>query len=175
MDKMVGSSLTVCEEDIKNWFAKFPKHTKFIDVGCGAGKYGKMLKSMGYECVDGIEIYEPYIKKYNVNSKYRNIYIMDVMKFDKWNEYDVCIFGDVIEHLSIKDSQILIENLKTMNMKIFIQIPFMLGQKQQFGNKWEQHIQKDINLEVFNERYKDFQLLAKETKNNIEIGVFVHG
>ena len=61
-------SSTAFKEEIKRHIlANLPLHTKILDVGPGAGTYGSMLRD--YYQIDGLEIHEPYIDKFNLVAK----------------------------------------------------------------------------------------------------------
>lgn len=73
-----------------------------LDVGSGSGKYGNICKSIPQiKIIDSVEPTEKYIKDYNLNNIYTNIYqktIQDFIVQNCTNRYDVVIFGDVLEH-----------------------------------------------------------------------------
>ncbi len=88
-------------ENVKNIVRKY-NIKKVFDVGCGAGKYGKILEGIA-GIIDGCEPEKTYIDKLKPTG-YRNIYneyfdvpILD--KIEKEGRYDLTIFGDVLEHV----------------------------------------------------------------------------
>ena len=78
-----------------------PKHV--LDIGPGEGTYGRMRgPNQDWEAV---EIFEPYVARYNLTSIYDDVIIGDGLEFlertyDKW---DLIIMGDVVEHLVKED------------------------------------------------------------------------
>jgi 2-polyprenyl-3-methyl-5-hydroxy-6-metoxy-1,4-benzoquinol methylase len=77
----------------------FPnKDAKILDVG---GKYGMLLKEY-CSVIDGIAALEEavYLPQY-----YNEIFVMDVLDFDNFKNYDVVIFGDILEHIKTEDAQ----------------------------------------------------------------------
>ena len=69
--------------------------------------------------IDGVEIWEPYITKYNLVNKYNNIIVRDVREHDDFN-YDLVIFGDVLEHMSEEDAIKVWEKACKQNMQSFL-------------------------------------------------------
>ena len=75
----------------------FPKNTKILDVGAGIGTYSDLLKPRGYENMDCVEVFQPYIDQYDLKSKYNNVFNHNIVDSDiNFNEYDLVIFGDII-------------------------------------------------------------------------------
>jgi hypothetical protein len=76
---------------------------KLLDIGCGNGKYGEMIKSMAPSCHrTGIEIEPSYVDQFNLNEVYDELRIGDAwsMLRDNHSEFhDLCIIGDCIEHM----------------------------------------------------------------------------
>ncbi len=77
-----------------------PKEAKYIlDIGCGAGDNGEILKDMGY-VVDGITISEE--EKAVAGRIMRNVYVHNVetgLPKDITGKYDVIILSHVLEHI----------------------------------------------------------------------------
>ena len=76
-----------------------------LDVGPGEGHYLEFIKSFvgDHIKVDGIEIWEPYVEKFQLDKRYDNLYVGDVRNHDNF-EYDIVIFGDVLEHMAEQDA-----------------------------------------------------------------------
>lgn len=73
-----------------------------LDIGAGAGKHAQIIKQV-YNCqIDAVEPTKEYIKEYDLESLYTNVYNNDIngyIKNHSQNRYDLVIFGDVLEHL----------------------------------------------------------------------------
>jgi hypothetical protein len=86
------------QEDIK----------RALDVGCGYGKYGVLLREYleSHPVVDGVEAWEPYVKDHNLKGIYNKLFIDDVTNLsDKTlSVYDLVMMGDVIEHIEKKSA-----------------------------------------------------------------------
>ena len=153
------------KEDIKKYiYNKYDKNIKILDVGPGLGTYSILLSD--YKNIDAVEIYEPYVEKYNLKDKYNNVFISNIIDFD-FDFYDIIIMGDLIEHLSVKDSQKLLEKIYDKCNEIIVCVPFLL---KQFGleNKHEDHIQDDLTPTIMEKRYKNL----KPMWENNRIGVY---
>lgn len=81
--------------------------TRFLDVGAGSGKYGKMLNDLRTEekfdfYMDAVEPDLEYAKEYKLHEIYNYIYFENIYSFMSERQTyctNVVIFGDVLEHL----------------------------------------------------------------------------
>jgi hypothetical protein len=134
------------EETINFIKRKFNKDTLILDVGAGAGTYGELLKS-DFSRVDAIEVFEPYINQYELYTKYRNVFIDNIVTTNiNLDQYQLFILGDVFEHLSESDARILLDTLLATGAEIIISVPFNSVQGEVFGNPFEQHRQPKLSL-----------------------------
>lgn len=155
--------------DVKNHIINnIPNYYKVLDVGAGSGKYGIMLNQY-FDNIDAIEIYEPYIYKFELHNIYRNIYNTNIIDFDI-SSYDYIILGDIIEHLSIKDAQELLGYINNSGKKCIIAIPYQMEQGKVGGNIYETHLQSDLTTRNFIERYPYMKLLF----NNELYGYYIN-
>lgn len=149
--------------------AYFPKGAKILDIGPGTGKYSDLLS--GYDNMDCIEIFEPYIQWYELHTKYKKIYCQNVVDFDFLEHaYELVIMGDIMEHLSIADATMVINSIVASGAKIFIIVPFEYEQDEVRGNKYEAHLQPDLTAQIVIERYSDLIPLHITEKAGIFIG-----
>lgn len=100
--------------------------TDFLDVGCGHGKWGYLLKTYRWSPtslvrVTGIDLFEPHIQ----SLEKRGIY--DVLKVASATElpfedksFDSAIACEVLEHLSQPDGPKLIAELKRVCRQSFV-------------------------------------------------------
>ena len=84
------------------------KDTKILDVGPGDGAYSIYLRDIGYK-IDCIEIWEPYVQKFDLVNKYDNVIIDDIRDIDI-SSYDYIIMGDVLENESVVVATMQIDN-----------------------------------------------------------------
>lgn len=115
-----------------------------LDVGPGFGTFSDVLKSNGYAgSIDAVEIWQPYIDKYSLNSKYNKIYNEDIRNWKNFN-YDVVLYGDILEHMSKEDAILVWENTKKYAKNAVITIPIIhYPQGASEGNPYEEHVKDD--------------------------------
>ena len=91
-----GSSVDRGKIIFLDWlFDNVEKHERILDVGFGAGTYGKLLKTFYYENIDGIDTWPEEIESMGLNYIYDNIFIENVLDFE-FDHYDLIIMGDVL-------------------------------------------------------------------------------
>ena len=73
------------------------KHDRMLDIGCGSGTYAKLFPEAEW---DGVEVWLPYLEKYNLKELYKNLYVEDARTWEPTATYDVAIAGDVLEHMT---------------------------------------------------------------------------
>lgn len=115
------------------------------DVGPGEGTYYDLMK---WSTIDafwvGVEIWEPYIKQYDLRSKYVEVINDDVrnVRFadDAWAD-KLIIFGDVLEHMPEDDARQLILRAKKHFRWILVSLPIVHApQGEVNGNPYEAHL-----------------------------------
>jgi len=123
-----------------------------LDIGIGFGKYGFLTREYngGFYLpedekkllvVDGIEIYEPYVQPIH-RLIYDNIYMGNVSEVIKTlGVYDLILCIDMLEHMTLADGFLLLEDIKQHSKKALIAIPrYPSPQEALFGNEHEKHI-----------------------------------
>jgi SAM-dependent methyltransferase len=77
--------------------------TSILDVGAGAGKNGRLIREMGYKgTLECLEPTKEYIQNYNLKNLYDVVHEANIDTFMDTQfkfQYDLVIFGDVLEHL----------------------------------------------------------------------------
>lgn len=147
----------------------FKKNIKILDVGAGAGTYSDYLKPLGFENIDCVEVFEDYINNYNLSSKYSKVILGNIIDVDvNFNEYDLIILGDVLEHISELNAIQFISKIE--NIPTIIAVPFESPQGEHFNNKYEIHLQDDLTLENFVSRFKNFHPICLR----FDYGVFIN-
>ena len=151
------ASLNVGKSESVSWISKnFSKGSTCLDVGACDGKWADLLND--YLIMDGIEIYAPNIGKHKLTGKYRKVHLGDIREFT-YKHYDLIIFGDVLEHMSVEDAQKVIEYAYPRCRDMIIAVPYCYPQDDRDGNPFEVHVQDDLTPENFMERYKGFKVL----------------
>jgi len=155
------TSYPLYKDSIRNWFLNHvPLYAKILDVGAGCGTYSDLLSGYGYK-MDAVEIWKPYIDKYELNKKYGVVYNKNILGMPAafYKKYDFFILGDVLEHLSEMEGQWLITFLEMSKKKFLVAIPYQMEQDEYEGNKYETHLQPDLTPDIMKQRYPDLELL----------------
>jgi len=137
------------------------KESKILDVGPGVGTYSELLKPYDYH-IDGLEIYDGYVTAYELDKKYKNIFIGNIVDWDI-SSYDFVILGDVLEHLSIDDSHNVLDRCKN----VLVAVPYLCPQggvdfhygEHHLINPYEKHHQADLTPMIVMERYPQLGLV----------------
>jgi len=153
---MPSSTSFFKKETISYIVKNYPTDCKILDVGAGIGTYSDLLKPRGYLNMDCVEVYQPYIDEYDLKAKYNNVYNQDITKSDiDFNQYDLVIFGDIIEHLSEEDALSVLNKIKN-ETSVIVAVPFDAVQGEHFGNIHETHLQDKLTFDHFIKTYKNY-------------------
>lgn len=151
------ASLDIGKTESVKWIHDhFQKGATCLDVGACDGKWGKLLND--YLKMDCVEIYEPNIRKHQLWNIYGIVFNYDVREME-YDNYDLIIFGDVLEHMSVEDAQKVIAYAEPRCRDFLIAVPYQWTNRSHYGNPWEVHIQDDLTPENVLERYKNIQPL----------------
>lgn len=147
------------KQDIVEYICQhFPHGSTCLDVGACDGKWHSLL---GHHLVmDAVEIFEPNVSYYNLADRYRHVYTCDVYDL-AYDWYDLIIFGDVIEHMTIERAQTVLNYAEQRCHDMIIGVPYLYKQEPLYGNEYERHIQDDLTEKIFKERYPGYEILAK--------------
>jgi hypothetical protein len=145
-----------------------------VDIGPGAGAYSKLLRKSDqyWTCV---EIWAPYVERYKLHELYNKVIIADVLHWEATYS-DVCICGDVIEHLSFLDAKKALRKLRRASEYVVISIPLSFyPQGEAEGNPYERHIDPDWSYDkVLNLGGQPFMFKSFMDAGGTKIGVFVY-
>lgn len=122
---------------------------RVLDIGVGQGTYSDLLRSAGLchhtEWV-GIEVWQPYISKYDLMRKYHVIINQDVRTLDwhRMGRYDVAFVGDILEHMTKPDAiEVMDQILKHVEVAI-VSVPVVYWpQEEHDNNPHERHVKPD--------------------------------
>ncbi len=129
-----------------------------LDVGACDGKWFGLLND--YLRMDAVEIFAPNITNHRLRDKYRRVLNCDIIEYEyRW--YDLVIFGDVLEHMTVRDAQDVLAYARRHCHDYIIGIPFEYPQAEIYGNPYERHIQDDLTPELFAQRYPDHELIVQ--------------
>ena len=151
------SSFGEGKEFVTGWVhGRFEKGATCLDVGACDGIWYKRLGD--YLVMDAVEVYKPNIERNGLEGMYRSVFCGDIANYEyEW--YDLIIFGDVIEHMSVDTAQRVLEYAKSRCKDMIVSVPFLYRQGASYGNQWEAHIQEDLTPEVFERRYPDLKMI----------------
>ena len=143
------------KEVIVKWLKEdFPEGSTALDVGACDGKWVKLLGD--HFVMDAVEAFGPNAA--SLPPTYKRVFVTDIADHDyEW--YDLIIFGDVIEHMSVEKAQKVINYAWPRCKDMVIAVPYQYPQEAIYGNPWEVHIQDDLTPEIFNDRYPGFKLV----------------
>ena len=126
-----------------------------LDVGSGKGHYLEFIKGFigDHIKVDGVEIWEPYVEKFQLDKRYDNLYIGDVRNHENF-DYDLVIFGDVLEHMSEEDAVQVWNKASQQARYAIISIPIIHHpQGVHDDTSYEVHVEEDWNTERVLEKF----------------------
>ncbi len=120
------------------------KPQTLLDIGTGAGKYGKMLRSIAPDCRRvGVEMEPSYIRDYQLAELYHEIRPIDaatLMTTTHDEFHDLVILGDCIEHMP-KSTGLDLLNFLTYRAKyVLVLVPEFCIQGSVNGVGSESHV-----------------------------------
>lgn len=146
------ASYSIGKTEVAAWIREnFPSGT-ILDVGACDGYWRQLLPEY---TMDAVEIFAPNAEKL---TGYRKVICADVCDIEM-DDYDLIIFGDVIEHMTVERAQDVLARAWHHCRDMIVAVPYMYIQDAMYGNQWERHIQDDLTAELFNERYPGFDVL----------------
>ena len=138
----------------------FPAGTTCLDVGACDGEWFDLLGD--YLKMDACEIYKPNIENHKLREKYNYVFSGDI--YDYWygrGLYDLIIFGDVIEHMTVIKAQQVLAYAHGRCKDMIIAVPYLYPQGELYGNQWEKHIQSELTEGIFRQRYPRYEILLQ--------------
>lgn len=154
---LAASSISTYKTEIRNWILRtFNEEAKILDVGAGSGTYYELLHDK-FKLIDAVEIYYPNIIDYELLKKYRSVAYANIVDL-KYPNYDLIIFGDVLEHLKVEEAQKVLTYAANKCVNMIVAVPYKWSQEGN-ENEYERHIQDDLTHELVLERYPMLQVL----------------
>lgn len=182
-------SLTAFNKDIIDHI-KAINPSSVLDIGAGMGKYQEIVHSINKNIIcDAIESTEKYVEEFELRKKYRNVFVQDIIDFvktDRTHKYDLCIMGDVLEHLFLSEVLDVLDALCYKSKHLMIIWPTNLPQDSEWESHFEMHKSnfylKDLtrfNIQVYKKTFGfyrnrlpvefNYALIAGHTTANDEI------
>jgi len=147
---------------------KKPMSSQFriLDVGACDGKWADLIQhsaSLGYYpaiIMDAVEAFVP--NAIGIETKYNHVYPYEIQGFTyRRGVYDLALFGDVIEHMTVQDAQKVLTYALSRCSEVIVGVPFQYPQGAIYGNPYEIHIQDDLTPALFEERYPGFEMFLR--------------
>ena len=145
---------------IKYILENIRKDARILDVGFGSGVYGKLLRALYYQNIDGIDVYGKNTEELGLDKIYDNIFIENILYFD-FDYYDLIIMGDVLEHLELESAKKLLQGFIDGKKcsSLIVSIPYEYEQDELYGNTHEKHLQSEVTAEYMEEHYPYLKLI----------------
>lgn len=132
-------------DEHRSWIAdRIETGARVLDVGAGAGVWADTLQHK-VAVIDAVEIFEPYIERFGLESKYNHIYRGDFRKLPvRPQYYDYIILGDVLEHFEYEDAMVVWEKARHVvgsEGRVLLSSPIIdFPQGEEEGNIHEAHL-----------------------------------
>ena len=142
-EQQYGSSVSLCDYILKHQLEEI-KPRQIVDFGAGGGKIGKIARQVLDERVKliAVEGYEKTAQMLSCQSLYNEVYhtLIQEWNFKDLTKYDLAIFGDVLEHLTPKEINIVIRQCIKKFKHIIVICPLhIISQEERYGNPLEIH------------------------------------
>ena len=164
----MSSSYRHFDRRIREWALQhFQPGAEILDVGPGRGKFSCLLPEYraGMDCV---EVFEPFVAKYNLPSLYRNVIVKNVLDFEFVpGAYDLVLLGDVIEHLTPDEAGGLLDRIHRAGAAAIVAVPYLLPQGIIEENPFEAHKQGDLTHERMTTLYPKLMPLCTDNKYGV--------
>ena len=108
----------------------------FMDIGCGAGQYGEIIRTVfGKEVyVHAVDVFEEYITRHSLSEKYDVVLTRDIREVaDSLNAYDLIVCGDCIEHMPKADAVKVVNILSSKCKFLWGALPIRIGRPWSMG------------------------------------------
>jgi hypothetical protein len=162
---------------IKTWFDQ-QNFKMILDVGLGWATYSKLLKkdSQKWDCV---EIHEPYVNRFGLREHYETVYCSNILEWDWPKNYDVAIFGDVLEHMTKENAIAALAKAKLHSTYVIVSLPLDAETNASPGtgaadwnNPYEAHISQ-WSFDEFVAQLERLNYSLVVTERHPEIAVFI--
>lgn len=113
-----------------------------LDIGAGAGKYGRMSMRLHPDARrTAVEVWPPYVERFGLQRLYHEVRVIEASDLLREPDaaWDVVTLGDVLEHLPKSAGVDLLEFLIYRSRAIWVQAPLHYLQDTIDGNPREAH------------------------------------
>ncbi len=123
------------------------KGERILDIGAGSGTYRKLFPNLGTHWT-AVEIWEPYVETYGLNSLYDEVVVSDARTLVFSDRYDVAFVGDVLEHMTTQEAADLLDRLRAVCSTVVVSVPIgHCPQGECEGNPHEAHVVDNYSTE----------------------------
>ena len=123
-------------------FFQFINPKYILDVGVGCGTYSLLLRNSNIQHWTGIEVWEPYVQKFNLQTHYDELIVEDIRLWEPKTLFNVAFFGDVLEHMTLDESKTVLNKVRRICDYSIISIPFGNNPQEEVeNNPFERHIE----------------------------------
>lgn len=141
---MTGSSGNLLDHHAQKLIACITDCGRVLDIGAGAGKYGRMVK----EAHPGVTLtaYETegeYVERFGLRGLYHNVCVcraIELLNYPDVPAWDLVVLGDVLEHMRRSEGLDLLHFLVYRTRYMWIQWPMRYIQEALGGHTSECHI-----------------------------------
>jgi glycosyltransferase involved in cell wall biosynthesis len=139
-------------------------------VGAGTGIYSELLRGkLQGTHFTAIEIWEPYITQFVLDTKYDVVINADIREFVPQQRYGIIMLGDILEHMTKEEAVDIYNKLLNFSEFVIISIPIIYyPQDAYMGNPYEKHIKDDWTHEEVISTFKNIAL----QRTDHEIGIY---
>ena len=151
-----------------------------LDIGCGHGKWGRIVRELFPDCIiHAVEPEKSYLDDFprqhdkGLNEVYNKVFNKDIISFIKEDmvgeeQYNLVICGDVLEHMFLSEA-LDVTNFFSYRCGWFIaQFPTNAAQHAVNGITWEVH-KANLDLSHFLQYNVQYYI-----KNKDHFGIFHH-
>ena len=180
-----GTSVSYLDYVLKNQLERI-KPRQIVDFGAGGGKNGLIARHIFDNDVHliAVEGFENTVSVLTAQNTYNKVYhslIQEWIGFQETSQFDLAIFGDVLEHLKHKEIHMVLKLCIKKFRNIIIVCPlYDIFQEEAYGNPLETHqtyitntffdhyrpVEKHI---VIGEEFTLMNLYIKPTSNSIPL------
>ena len=160
------------KSEIVSWVNALPHDFKrVLDLGVGKGTYSRLFrknpsKLRGCYWI-GIEAWAPYIKQFNLFTRYHEIINQDIREvdYDSLKPVDIAFAGDVLEHITKEEAVTIVDKVLGISPYMVISVPIIYyPQGPLEGNPYEIHAKEDWSHE---EVMSTFPQIKKHWTGNV--------
>lgn len=111
-----------------------------IDIGPGEGTYSDLLRGWRNTWWVGVEVYEPYVQRFDLWRKYDAVIVRDARNISFPESPFILLAGDVLEHMPSSDALDILYRAKEHAEAIMVSLPVIRYPQHGHDNPFEDHL-----------------------------------